>query len=31
MAHPGTADVIKRFNDAFVQHERGKLIDLNGG
>jgi ketosteroid isomerase-like protein len=28
MSHPDTAEVIKRFNDAFVQRDAGTLIDL---
>jgi ketosteroid isomerase-like protein len=28
MTHPGTADVIRRFNDAFVQRDPDMLVDL---
>jgi ketosteroid isomerase-like protein len=28
MTHPGTADVIRRFNDAFVQRDPDVLVDL---
>jgi ketosteroid isomerase-like protein len=28
MTHPGTADVIRRFNDAFVQRDPNVLVDL---
>jgi ketosteroid isomerase-like protein len=28
MPHPDTAEVIERFNDAFVQRDPGKLADL---
>jgi ketosteroid isomerase-like protein len=28
MPHPDTTEVIKRFNDAFVRHDPGKLADL---
>ncbi len=28
MTHPGTADVIRRFNDAFVQRDPDMLADL---
>jgi hypothetical protein len=28
VTHPGTADVIRRFNDAFVQRDPDVLVDL---
>jgi ketosteroid isomerase-like protein len=28
MPHPDTAEVIKRFNDAFVERDADKLVDL---
>ena len=28
MTHPGIADVIRRFNDAFIQRDPDMLVDL---